>query len=774
MKKSLFLILAALALTSCNNGTGSSTTIPSNSSASASESSSSANVPATNAKNVLDALNKIKEEKNYQLDYTVSDTAQTDIYTKDYLYYKSQNVGIIKLKNVDKAEYPDEYVCYNFEVDDKGNIEVTGATVDQNNVPYFNPYQLDYFQLLNEKGYKVSESDFTLQADGLSLVSHNEGLTIICASLIGRGGSNSGYTGVSFKFTEQGLRFALLEQGTDSGESEADGTEAFLSSIGRAMDSSLEAYLSANNHSLSSPLSEEASSLLLSSSLHSEATLSSYDGSTTSSISSTTVDYDKDNLQATVTSSSSKQSLIYSRGEKGNVVNKYLDGSNQVAEDPYSSESFDTYVKKSKDCFKPERFRKVSDKTYRYFGYHLNNLLFAYVQVDISSYGFVSCDLTVGNDGKVSQIVAKSDIIESASSDGSTTTATYTQYVLTIKNFKTAEAFPAKTPLTPIQGRDQKLEKAFAALKKTSGNLKIHYEDDVLGTGTSYNQYTDYYYTDNLIVRDKKYAVTDSNPSTDDHEYKGYYNSSRGVAGFYLYKEDGKLTITSDADKNDTIDKHWIDKTFTRTSAVFEQDSSDPSGKTFKVREGVDDIENQVLFLDEKDRKQIEPQSVVLTLDEEGRIAKISYTYVKLMTINATLTFYYGSQDNPITVPEYVTDRLSKVTSWIKIDSWEKEGENIYATLESVFGKEFAASLPYRFTEDTAGKWHCLQSSPTTVRLYCSYQTEYYFSSYSAELLKAGFTAVQGSSNLFLDPTGKVEVRLGKDTKAGRTITKVQ
>ncbi|HBN00410.1 MAG TPA: hypothetical protein DD384_04180, partial [Firmicutes bacterium] len=158
-----------------------------------------------------------------------------------------------------------------------------------------------------------------------------------------------------------------------------------------------------------------------------------------------------------------------------------------------------------------------------------------------------------------------------ASTSGDSTT--YYQLIFSIGGFKIADTIADKTPLTPIQGIDNELKTAFDTFKNKSNNVKIHFIDDILGND-EYQAYTDYYFTNNVILRDKKYAVSSSNPNADDHEYSGYYETGDGVSGFYINKTKDTIVPTSTADENDSISNHWLDKTFALSTDIFEKDTS--------------------------------------------------------------------------------------------------------------------------------------------------------------------------------------------------------
>ncbi len=751
MKKSYLLLalLAALPLLSCGGEE---------------EQSTSQEVEETTAKKILTALNEIKTKKNYQIDYTVDDVAQRDILTENYLYYQSQKTGAAKLENVDKSVYKDDKILYSFEVSDEGEVEVIRPIQDSRGVPYFNPYQLDYFQLLGEEGYVFNDSDFSSFGDNGALYSTNESLTYIVAYSLGRGSaySSGSYSGVDFLFEGDGLHVCLLNT-DDNGElEELDDTRGVISNIGTAKDDTVEAFF-APSYSLGEELSADASEMLLSASLHSETRISAYDGKNSTLSNTIVVDYDEDNLKAVVSSSSYKQEATYSRGQDGNAVKKYLNGRNEIAEDPWTNESFDTYVKKSKDFFKRNEFRKIKEGTYRYFGLDAGALLFPYCQIDLSGYTFSTIDATLDANGKVSSIKATTDYIASTSGDS----ITYYQLIFSIGGFKIADTIADKTPLTPIQGIDNELKTAFDTFKNKSNNVKIHFIDDILGND-EYQAYTDYYFTNNVILRDKKYAVSSSNPNADDHEYSGYYETGDGVSGFYINKTKDTIVPTSTADENDSISNHWLDKTFALSTDIFEKDTSDESGKTYKIRDGVDDISKQLTFLNDKEMAELDPSTFTMKLDNSGRISEIRYTFVSLATRKATLTFEYSSD---LEIPAYVTEKLASVKKWVVIENWQEESENIYEQLTELFGKEFADFLPYYFDEDLAGNWRCIRQASSIV-LYNTYKTEYYFNLYyKGELLKKGF--VQVSDNVLENETYKVRIEFGKDTSEGMTLSKI-
>lgn len=717
---------------------------------------------STSVEGVLSLLKKIKETKSYQIEYTVNNSTQKDILTPNYLYYSSQKAGLVKLENVDKSVYKDDKILYNFEVSNKNEVEVLHPALDSYGIPYFNPYQLDYFQLLNEEGYEISSSDFS-PFDDTSLYSTNSSLTYIIAATLSRKSEFKAdtYAGVEFSIKGQNLDVSLLLKGNDGNLSSDTSTKGTISCIGKAKDDLLETYF-APNYSLGEALSKDAASLLLSSSLHSEARFSTYSNSSTTLSYVVNVDYVEDKMRAKAESSGTSKEAIYSRGEKGNTVKKYLNGQNKVAETPYSSSPFDEYIKKSKDVFKTETFRKINENTYRYFGLNANDLLYPYCQIDLSSYTFSTVDLTLNKAGKVEEITGMTYPISSSSDSSST----YVE-IISIGSFKEADPIPEIVPLKPIEGIEKELQTAFETFKNTSTNFKVHLSDDLLGV-SPYNAYTDYYFTKDVILRDKKYSETASNTNPDDHEYNGYYNTKDGLASFYINKTKDSITPTSNPDKKDSILAHWLDKTFSLSSDIFEKDSADKTGKTYKIREGVDDISNELSFLEKNEKNQLNPTTFKMKLDSQGRIQEITYTYVSLATRNATLTFTYGKD---ISIPSYVKEKLESVKTWKRISSWQEENPELYEQLVDLFGESFAKILPYSFNEDTASNWVFVREAKS-IKIYNTYNTEYYFPSYQKLLLENGFTKAQ--ENVYENSTYNVRISFGNNTNEGFIVNKIK
>ena len=757
MKRQLVLLTASIfALASCANGISSD-------SASDSSDSSIAPLPTT-AKNVIQVLEDACQKKNYQLDYTVSGSSYTEIITENYLYYVGSKAGLVRMDNPSKEIFNKEKALFNFEVDEGGRIEITRATV-QNGIPYFSVSELDALQLIGSESFTLKESDFsqsTLNED--ALYSKNEKLLYVMSYLSGIESLATSNTlfGVDFWIAENGLNFKFVTYDDNDNLTYYDAS-GLISAIGSAKEENLDAYFSSIGYRFDESISEKSVSNVKKDSLYSKATVTYSSGTSSSQESSIEVNYTSDYLEVTSTSSSATSDSVLYRGGNNEVVEKYLDGTNHILEKVLSEEDFDSYLTTAQDVIEPSLFRKIADKKYRYYGFYPESLLYAFMQSSTESYQINTIDVLLNDSGEIQEIDAYSTIYESDNGNQ--------QYIIRISDFGDSRALKQIKTLEPISGVKEKLLPAFEKLKfqATSGNgIQLSMTDSML---SELNEKTDFYYTKDVIVTDKKYSETTSNPNPDDHEYSGYYQTDDGLASFYINKTSDSVVPTADLNATDTIAKHWFDLIFNFSTDVFEFDKSDKTNRTFKLRDEVTYVKDQFGFLWGRNNSNIDPSTVKLVLNEDGYLAEIHFSFSSFANREATIVITYGTSSNPVTVPSYVVEKLKTVSSWSYIDSWKKESGTIYQQLVGIFGEEFANGFPYYFSEDTSTNWRSLQISPVSIKIYNLFNDKYYFASFGRTLVSNGYQSL--GNGVYENDQYDVKVTLGSNTQEGMIIEKI-
>lgn len=763
MKKQLILLTTVvLTLASCNSQNSDSNSQIS-SSVNSENNSSTVEVLPTTADNIISTLNKVRRAKNYQIDYTVSSVTYTDILTENYLYYTNSKAGLVKMENIDKKIFNKDQILFNFDVDSKNQVDITRATVE-NGEPYFSVSQLDPLQLVDfNEVLQTSDFSSSTLSDGY-IYSNNEKLLLVMSYLAGIQSLaiNNTIFGVDFIFTSNGLEFKFTTYDSDDNLIYYDAS-GILSHIGTAKDENLDNYFSSINYKFDQALTDSNVTNVKKDALYSKAVIKNDTGTSSTTSSTINVNYTSNYIEVSGTYNSSDFSNTLYKGSNGEVVEKYLDGTNNIYEKVMSNEKFDDYLTTANDVMDASLFRKISDKTYRYYGLYPDEFVKAFVQSDVESYDINTVELTLDDNNLVKEINAYSVITESSSGTQ--------QYVITINDFQDSKPISEITTLTPIDGVKEKLQPALDKLKYqvTSENgLKLSMTDSTL---SSLNEKTEFYYTKDIIMTDKKHAESKTNPNTDDHEYSGYYKTDKGLAKFYINKTNNKIVPTADLATTDSIDKHWFDLIFNFSPDVFELDTTDSTNKTFKIRKEVTYVQNQFGFLWQINSKEIDPTSIKLILNDKGELSQIKFSFTSFSTSDGTLDVIYGTKENQVTIPPYVTDKLKTVSNWEKIDSWKKESNEIYQQLVDVFGQDFADSFPYYFNEDVAKTWISRQIDNVTLKIYNSLKFDYYFSSFGRLLESSGYTKVK--DNTYRSEKYKVEVTLSSNTQEGMLIKKI-
>lgn len=751
MKKQLILITLIFSLFSCNNSNNSSI----------SSTYLSDILPTTN-ENIIKILNDASKKKNYQLNYTVSSYSYTDIITENYLYYTNSKIGLVRMENIDKELFDKDNILFNFEVDDQNQVEITRATVESG-IPYFSISQLDPLQMLNNEVI-LKENDFsksTLSED--YVYSNNKQLVYIMAYLVGIQSLtiNNTIFGVDFIITENGLEFKFTTYDDNDQLTYYDASGIILN-IGNAKEEILDNYFSSINYKFDESLNDINVTNINKDSLYSKAVITYNNGNFSSVENVIEVNYTPNYLEINNTTNSKNYKNILYKGSNGEVVEKYLDGTNHIYENVLSNQKFDEYLTTAKDVMKPSLFKKISDKKYRYFGIYPDEFLLAFVQSSTESYQINSIDLVLDDNNKVKEINAYSTVYESDNGNQ--------QYVISITDFQDSKNIEQITTLKPINGIKEKLQPAFDKLKyqKTSEKgLKLSMTDSML---EELNEKTELYYTKDIIMIDKKYAETTSNPNNDDHEYSGFYQTQDGLASFYINKTNNTIVSTADLDSSDTIVKHWFDLIFNFSTDAFELDDTDKTNKTFKLRDEITYVKKQFAFLWGKNNNNIDPSTIRLILNEQGYLSQIKFCFSAFANREATIDLIYGSNSQPITIPSYVIDKLKNVKSWTLIDSWKKDNNTIYQQFIEIFGEEFANNFPYYFTEDTSTNWRSLQLNNVTLKIYNIFNDIYYFQSFGRLLETNGYIK---DGKTYINEKYHVKVVLGDNTQEGMIVEKI-
>ena len=756
MKKNLILFATIIfSLVSCNNH---------NYSSGSSSNSYLDDFLPTTSENIIDTLNKASIKKNYQLTYTVSSNSYTDITTENYIYYTNSKAGLVRMENVDKELFNEDKILFNFEVDDQNQVEITRATVESG-IPYFSISQLDPLQLINSDNLVLKESDFSKSklSDGY-IYSNNKKLVYIMSYLVGIQSlsTNNVIFGVDFIITENGLEFKFTTYDDNDNLIYYDASGVIFN-IGNAKEENLDNYFSSINYKFSDSLKDINVTNINKSSLYSKAVITYNNGSSSSVENIIECNYNPNYLEINNTTSSATYKNVLYKGSNGEVVEKYLDGTNNIYENVLSNQKFEEYLTTAQDVMNPSLFRKIADKKYRYYGLYLDEFLLAFVQSNTENYQINSIDLVLDDNNKVKEINAYSVIYESDNGNQ--------QYIISISDFQESKDIEPITTLKPISGVKEKLQPAFDKLKyqdTIENGLKLSMTDSMLA---ELNEKTEFYYTKDVIMTDKKYSKTTSNPNDDDHEYSGFYQTQNGLASFYINKTNDTIVPTADIDSTDKIIKHWFDLIFNFSTDVFELDNTDQTNKTFKLREDVTYVKNQFAFLWGKNNNNIDSTTVKLILNEQGYLSQIKFSFSAFANREATIDLTYGSSSQPITIPSYVINKLKTVSSWTLINSWKKESNTIYQQFIEIFGKEFANDFPYYFTEDTSTNWKSLQLDNVTLKIYNIFNDMYFFQSFSKLLEAKGY--IRTDDKNYINEKCRVKVFLGNNTQEGMIIKKI-
>lgn len=714
---------------------------------------------------IYSTLESIRDLESYQLDYVAGGVNATDVVTPDYLYYQPQGTGLIKMENIDNSIKSNNLLYY-FGLQD-GEVNIKGLAVDNSSQSVYSEIaQLDPMQFFNfNSNYKVEESDFKPSNVAGSLYTDNNIVISIMASLLNQSSlQQQGYfEGVLFsKPSEDSLEFQMMTLDSADGQAlvPSENGKGVFSNIGEASIPEVDAYLSENLGKFGSSLPSSASNILKKDNLHYKTTLKELTGNTTSTISTTTIDYTPDQVLEQLTNSSGVTSKVYYKRTENNLISEpTLNAKNEIKDlliqkTPWSALGL------PKDVFSDSLFRKISDTTYRFFGADLSSLLYAFFQADVSSYTWDYVDVILSKSGQLDSIEGYT--VEQEVADPSNSGETTTQkYKFEVTDFKEPDPIPDVTTLKPIAEVTNTLGVALNKLKDTSRNIKISSTDDQIGP---LHAYINYYYTQNLILEEKKNSEYHGNTyNKNDFEYTGYYKTDKGISNFKINKIDDRLIPLNSPDSKDSITNHWLNTVFDISSDVFELDKSDSSNKTFILRPEVDTLSGSFDFFSHSEIT-FDKSTLKFKIDDQNNLKEIDFTFVAPVARKETMTFEYGDS---ITIPDYPMQKIKETTDWTNYSSWSNETD-VYNKLVSIFGKEFADNLPYVFDEDLSGNFLSLVEGENSLLIYNSKENQYYFSKLKAKLKDNGYSS---TDDISFNKNGIV-IEFTSSTKDGFTITK--
>ena len=760
MKKQCLLVLSLLPLllAGCNKKENSSTNTNSSSdeilSSSSVSSSSSFEQLETNFDNIKNSLIDAQRGR-FELVYSLQGKELTDYYAADYVLFSSSKSGYILL---DSYKEEDGKIVYYFSVDNDGKVTIhdiypTGSYSS----PYLN--SLAGFNLLaNINATHLSESDFT-EKDGC-LRSTNAKLLSAFSDLLELSETySSGYiNSIDFYFNdENGLVFTLNQPSMTPSTYKVDATSrtGILNNIGDPYSKEVED-AKANFSISKDELSNDSLSLLTAKSFEGNGKIYMNVEGDDSEIGTFSLKYNDSSIEVVNTIDGVREAVHYAKGENNSVVQEGLSPENKKISQTISGYTWDMLAFGYTEITEAGAFRKKSEDTYHYYGYHAGQIGGALTYLSYGS-NASSIDFKL-EDGIVNKVIIETSAI------GQDTIGRNTIYRL--------EMDVAKNPSSPWEV--QPISESNPTIKKAI--------DAITTQGVTYKA------TSRIDEQNKSYAETIVTPDTilikymligEDTEvlysYSGYHVLDNGKVQSFSIDEDNNVTTDKPPVEGDTLMNHtgWG-----CSPAVFELSSDGKSFSPISEATGFASFLTAGFFSD-----FALDDTLVFNLGNDGRISSFSYTYnlSNLSRKEETIEFEYDNVEIDSSLKEKI-DAITEAgvpTNWLEEPSSANEGatSKLKDYLTEVYGEEVAKEIPYVFDENLSGEWY-FQSKTldddykvTSFQIYSGYAygNETYWNAYVSKLKEKLLADGYVSSTGIIYTKDTVKISIG-DSESGITF----
>lgn len=503
----------------------------SSSEATGSSSSSSEDDVDANKKAIIDFLARAEEGNNYTYAYSDGSVFVTNptIVTPEYIAYPSDDMARVALPS-----YEGEGQTLLYDVDQvDGNYAIVAAATYTDELTgevhgYHSVDELDYLALLNREDVAWG-TDAIFEQSG-NYMSEDENVILIFASMFGLTNYSDYVMRILFNLDGDRLYVDFIPNYKDTDGSAApviENTMGVIYAVGTSSDAGVSNFLATYEMPTES-LGEDSLAYLKGDKVTYSADLTLYlDGVPDSYPAKATFSYDFAAKRAKIVDSSlgNPDASYYAEAEDGTLVEQFLSPENRLVE-LNQGVAYDEWIPDLLDLIDYKAFLKVSDTTYRYYGYQYDKLVKGMTGAEDGMGLVVDMEAKVDESGNLVEVNATSrDVLL-------TGTGTY-RYGMTLR-FGPAETIE-NVDVYKDEG-DEKIATALAALTSETGYAITAYRT---GYPTYYEKMT---VAGNVILRDTTGAdLLDGAVRV----YDGYYYNE-GIAPFRV--DDGKAALYGEAD----------------------------------------------------------------------------------------------------------------------------------------------------------------------------------------------------------------------------------
>lgn len=339
---------------------------------------------------------------NYTLTYDIEGTECYDLFNEEYYYMSILNNGGVLLPYYDQSEIKGN-VVYRYELDNNDInllLPENGITAEKYYVDSIN--EISYFSLLADKTdprYLISHDSFIYNKTDGKYYSNSVTLNSLLTIAVGYSSLvfNGLVSGVSFDFLNSGdISYTIYMTGLDENGDQYSSkvTTAKFSNINGSKIDSLEKFK--KDFAFKETLNESSENLFASTSLATHSVVEQQVGNEEKeTVLNSDLKYNANFINIDTNDLVNNRNYSYVYKNKENVATVVgINGLNEVIEDA-SDVSWNDLIKPS-DVFDHNAFRKISDNTYRYFGYHSEALFYSLTYLNFEM-AIKSLDIVVEN-----------------------------------------------------------------------------------------------------------------------------------------------------------------------------------------------------------------------------------------------------------------------------------------------------------------------------------------------------------------------------------------
>lgn len=701
------------------------------------------------AANMIELLGKVSTSNNFTIyQKNIFNKPINEIYyTEKYIYYPSYSAGFLKLKSFDKEYTESEELVYRFSIVKK-ELQLLSPLMSGDVLTGQKPYTslTSFNYMLDLDATSLKENDFKLK-DGY-LFTTNKSVIKAIASMMGYAKETSEdyfyKAKLSFDKTNN-IEFVLQAFNSKYQIVDVDETHGFFKDVTSTHNEIVEEYL-ANNYEMNLPsltLSEAAPLIFQNEndviSLDNESVVQIVNGDggivAKEEINRSMRQYEHTSIDV---STSRRLTSLVQNNDDGIPSYIGLNGNNELSEEKFSK--YNTWEGTYPSCSdfiskEIKAFRKVSENTYRYYGYNHSSFFKSLCNFNGTS-GIKYIDIKLSND-QIDEVVFTYQRFSDEYEDGTTFyyDVTITSKVVADRKITNPEPYKSKEDV-------KILETAFNKFDGTH-KFQVSAQDD----RTSSNKFITTYDLDTL-TKEKDYYTGSGEQSliygwtkTTDNHYQRFI-----LNGDNLKSNGDEKT----GDVSSLIGFSLSPNLFTKTG---ENEYMFDSYVLKSVKDGMILGTNSEDFL---------PSTFKLTVDPDKEVvvsATYSYSDGLFSSGSETLTFKY---DDEVSLKDGLKEKLSSIPAWTEPKSWKEENENIYKYLQKYFSTE-ADNVPYIYDEDIYDQW-LVSDSILELEIYSRSPTgnSSFLDEYRKKLIEEGFetTTLASLPGAIVYVKGNISIRV--------------